>query len=90
MYAILQIGENNMVQEYAKECINAEDTMLIRKALDELSKKQEREGAYEGDITSTRKAKEAIDFVLDRASLEHDEICFYISPGTKKRNIFGF
>lgn len=73
-----------MVTEYAKECINAEDARLIKKALDELARKQEKEGAYEGDIRSTKIAKDAINFVLDRASFEYDEICFYISPGTKK------
>lgn len=75
-----------MAKIYAKECINAEDAILISKALDELRKKQEKEGSYEGDIISTRKSKDAIDFVLDRASLEYDEVCFCVSPGTKKRN----
>jgi len=79
-----------MTKEYAKECINAEDARLIAEALKELSINQTKKGAYEGDIISTRKAKEAIDSVLNRASLEHDEICFYVSIGTKKRDIFGF
>ena len=76
--------ENSMTREYAKECINAEDSRLITKALDELIINQTNKGAYEGDIRSTRIAKDAIDRVLDRASLEYDEICFYVSIGTKK------
>ena len=79
-----------MATEYAKECINAEDGRLIAKALDELTKKQTKEGAYDEDIRSTEIAKDAINRVLDHASFEHDEICFYVNVGTKKRNIFGF
>jgi len=79
-----------MTTEYAKECINAEHVRLITKALDELATSQTKKGAYEGDIRSTRIAKEAIDRVLDHASLEYDEICFYVSVGTKKHDIFGF
>lgn len=79
-----------MVQQYAKECINAEHVRLVAKALDELTNNQEKKGAYEGDIRSTRIAKDAIDRVLGHSSFEHDEICFYISAGTKKRDIFGF
>lgn len=73
-----------MAQEYAKECINAKDARLIADALKELTVNQAKKRAYEGDITSTRIAKEAIDRVLDHASLEHDEICFYVSIGTKR------
>ncbi len=47
---------------------------------------QTKKGAYEGDIRSTRIAKDAIDRVLDHASFEHDEICLYVSIGTKKRS----
>ena len=42
-----------MTTEYAKECINADDSRLIAKALDELSTKQTKEGAYDEDIRST-------------------------------------
>ena len=74
-----------MATEYAKECINAEDARIIADALNELTTNQEKRGAYEGDIRSARIAKEAINRVLDRASIEHDEICFYVNIGTKKR-----
>jgi hypothetical protein len=79
-----------MATEYAKECINAEDARIIADALNELTTNQEKRGAYEGDIRRARLAKEAINRVLDHASLEYDEICFYVNIGTKKRNIFGF
>lgn len=78
-----------MTTEYAKECINAEDARLIAEALNELTKNQTKRGAYEGDIKSAIIAKEAINRVLDHASFEHDEICFYVNIGTKKRNVEG-
>lgn len=79
-----------MTTEYAKECINADDAKIIATALNELAAKQTKEGAYDEDIRSTDVAKDTIKRVLDRASFEHDEMCFYISPGTRKSNIFGF
>lgn len=79
-----------MATEYAKECINAKDAILIAKALKAYSAKQEKEGDYDEDILSIDKAKEVFNRVLDHASLEHDEICFSVSIGTRKRNIFGF
>lgn len=76
-----------MATEYAKECINADDARLIAEALNEYTTNQTKKGAYEGDIKSARTAKDAIDRVLERASLEYDEICFYVNIGTKKHNI---
>ena len=74
-----------MTTGYAKECINADDARIIAEALNELTIKQTKTGAYEGDRKSARIAKEAINRVLDRASFEYDEICFYINIGTKKQ-----
>ncbi len=75
-----------MAAEYAKECINADDARLIAEALNEYTTNQTKKGGLRRDIKSAITAKEAIDRVLDHASFEHDEICFYVNIGTKKHN----
>ena len=67
----------------SEQCISAEDARFIAEALNEYSINQEKRGAYEGDIRSTRIAKDAINFVLDRASLQHDDICLIVKIGTR-------
>ncbi len=67
----------------SEECIGADDARFILKALDEYIINQTNRGAYIGDIKSTRIAKDAINRVLDRASLIHDDICFIVDAGTR-------
>lgn len=67
----------------SEQCISADDARSIAKALDEYIINQTKRGAYDGDIRSTRIAKDAINFVLDRASLQHDDICFVVKIGTR-------
>lgn len=67
----------------SEQCVSAEDARFIAEALNEYATNQEKRGAYEGDIKSTRIAKDAINFVLDRASLQHDDICFIVKIGTR-------
>lgn len=69
--------------EASEQCISAEDARFIVEALEEHIINQTKRGAYEGDIRSTRIAKDAINFVLDRASLQHDDICFVVNAGTR-------
>ena len=74
-----------MVTKYkaSEQCISAEDARSIVEALEEHIINQTKRGAYEGDIRSTRIAKDAINFVLDRASLQHDDICLIVKIGTR-------
>lgn len=74
-----------MVTKYkaSEQCISAEDARFIVEALNEYTINQTKRGAYEGDIKSARIAKDAINFVLDRASLQHDDICFIVKIGTR-------
>lgn len=67
----------------SEQCISTDDARFIAKALNEYVTNQEKRGAYDGDIKSTRIAKDAINFVLDRASLQHDDICFIVKIGTR-------
>jgi hypothetical protein len=67
----------------SEECISAEDARFMAIALDEYIINQTKRGAYEGDIKSARIAKDAINFVLTRASLQYDDICFVVNAGTR-------
>lgn len=67
----------------SEECISADDARFITEALNEYTINQTKRGAYEGDIISTRIAKDAINRVLDHASLQHDDICFIVKIGTR-------
>lgn len=67
----------------SEQCISAEDARFIAKALDTQIIDQTKKGGYEGDIKSMIIAKDAINFVLDRASFQHDDICFIVKIGTR-------
>lgn len=70
----------------SEQCISAEDARLITDALDAQIKDKTKKGGWTEDIRSMKIAKEAIDFVLDRASFQHDDICFYVNIGARNIN----
>lgn len=74
-----------MVTKYkaSEQCISAEDARFMADALDEYIISHTKKGSYKGDIMSAKIAKDAISFVLDRASLQHDDICFVVNAGTR-------
>jgi hypothetical protein len=67
----------------SEQCISAEDARFIIDALDTQITDQTKKGGYEKDIKSMKIAKDAMNFVLDRASLQHDDICFIVKTGTR-------
>lgn len=67
----------------SEECISADDARFIVEVLDEHIVNQTKKGVYEGDIKSTKIAKDAINRVVNHASLIHDDICFIVKIGTR-------
>ncbi len=71
------------IYKASEECISAEDARFIAEALKERVKNQEKIGGYEEDIKSAKIARDAINRVLDHASLQYDDICFIVKSGTR-------
>lgn len=67
----------------SEECISAKDARFVVEALNEHIMNQTRRGAYIADIKSTVIARDSIKRVLDRASLEYDDVCFVVNAGAR-------
>lgn len=60
----------------SEECISADDAKFAVEALNKHIINQTQRGAYVKDIQSTVIVRDSIKRVVDRASLQHDDICF--------------